>query len=127
MKTITNIKELLVVEDVVDMYLIVDDLRPVMVTMQHRHDSFEEILGGNVHILENFNDFARVTFWEPDTGRTRNLLCDYGQFDIFEEIGKSGIYKVLTITSNSGGAMYYIPRALACLNPFVALSAEETN
>jgi hypothetical protein len=106
--------------------MIVNDMRPLM-TYANRNTPLEDLLGGAIYILEDFNDFAQVTFWNPDTGRTRNLLCDYGQFDICEELGNSGIYKLMLITSNAGGSMYYIPRDLACANPFVALSAKETN
>jgi hypothetical protein len=126
MKQLKSKSELLDVSLVSDIHLIIHDLQSAIYDLKPK-DAFMEFLGGDVFILENFYDFAQVTFFDPDTSRTRNLLCDYGQFDMCESLGMSGIYKIMTITSNAGGAVYYVPKKLAEANPFVALSDEATN
>jgi hypothetical protein len=84
-------------------------------------DSFMEHFGGSVYLLEDFQDFAQVTFF-GEGFRTRNLLCDYGEFDQCEYLYETKIVVIHQCTSNSGGPTFYIPEHLSLANPFVELS-----
>jgi hypothetical protein len=88
-------------------------------------DSFMSMFGGHVHVLEDFQDFAQITF-QNDLSRTTNLMCDYGAFDQCEFLYKSSTVVIHMCTSNSGGPTFYIPGYLTEANPFVLLSVKES-
>jgi hypothetical protein len=104
---------------------IITDLHPLF---EERKDDvdFMEHIGGYVHIVQNFLDFALIPIYGE---RETNLMVDYGVFDIAERVPGTHVryFKFCTLTSDTGGAIYYIPNYYADMNPFVALSIKESN
>jgi hypothetical protein len=103
---------------------VITDLKPLF--LHENHDlNFMEHIGGHVHILQTFFDFALIPIYGD---RESNLMVDYGCFDIAEKIPGTHLryYKFCNVTSDTGGAMYYIPDYYANMNPFVELSVKES-
>ncbi len=70
--------------------------------------TFMEYLGGDVYLLETLDDLAQVTVW----GCGGTLASAAGDFDIAEELpgGEHAVF--VSITSNAGGATYFVPKQL---------------
>jgi hypothetical protein len=74
-------------------------------------DDFMENLGGNMFILETLDDLALVDVFNLDNpGAT--LASSVGQFDIAEELAGGEHIMFVMITSNTGGATYFVPKHL---------------
>jgi hypothetical protein len=78
-------------------------------------DKFMDYLGGDVFLLETLDDLAQVAVWDLDSdGAT--LASAAGGFDVAEELpgGEHAVF--VSITSNSGGATFFIPKQLWTAN-----------
>lgn len=84
---------------------------------------FEEILGGNVFVAENTEDFGKI---EVDLeGNT--LLTNAGTFDIAHLLPEASYAVLVRFTSDTGGATYFIPKDIYLMIPSVLFSIVISN
>lgn len=81
---------------------------------------FMEYFGGYIHLLESLDEIKEIDTgtMHPVEDRFFNLSEVSDTFDICEWSSPSYV-EVCNITSNSGGAVYFVPRDLALQHVFL--------
>lgn len=100
------------------------DLEPVISDLSNHHELIDK-LGGNVYILEEEAELDNIEVYDLEHGNG-TLLTMPGSFDMAERFAGDWV-KVMNLTSDSGGAVYYIPPAIADLNDHVSESIDLSN
>jgi hypothetical protein len=103
---------------------VLDDLKPFISDLASHHELMDE-LGGNVYILEEEAELESIEVYDLDHGNG-TLLTMPGSFDMAERFAGDWV-KVMNVTSDLGGAIYYIPPAIADLNDHVSESIDLSN
>ena len=89
-------------------------------------ESFETIFGGDVHLVERFDDLGYISTFRPDSSGERflNLLQTSDAFDACEWFG-SYVY-IMSATNDAGGQSYWVPKEIADKSNFLIESVEKT-
>jgi hypothetical protein len=125
MKIFSKLNDLLIaLQSNPDYHEILEDMLPVLRGLIPTSTLMND-LGGDVYILETLEDFKEIEVFDLDDPG-KSLLDKAGIFDIVSFCDVDWI-KILSLTSDSGGPVYYIPRELARLNPNVGASLELSN
>jgi hypothetical protein len=77
--------------------------------------AFMNYLGGYIYVIESLDDIKQIdvdSYCEPEN-RFYNLSETSGVFDMCEWTKDHKFVQVMMVTSNSGGAIYLVPRHLA--------------
>jgi hypothetical protein len=97
--------------NIMEMGAVPEDLWQYMLTLRTDEADFMDYLGGDVYLLETLDDLAQVPVWDLERDGI-TLASSAGGFDIAEELpgGEHAVF--VSITSNAGGATYFIPKQL---------------
>jgi hypothetical protein len=84
-------------------------------------ETFDEIVGGNVNVLEVLDDLKRVPTLQPATSQInwKTLEEAPGIFDTCETVLDGQYVELFLATNNGGGEVYLIPKVLASECPNV--------
>jgi hypothetical protein len=125
MKIFSKLNDLLIaLQSNPDYHEILEDMVPVLRGLVPTSTLMND-LGGDVYILETLEDFKEIEVFDlDDPGKT--LFEKAGVFDIVSYCNVDWL-KILSLTSDSGGSVYYIPRELSRLNKYVGQSLELSN
>lgn len=81
-------------------------------------DPFENVLGGDIFLIERFDDLCYIQTTKEDTnGNWMTLLQTSDAFDACEWIGDY-VY-IFCATNNAGGPSFWIPRKVVDKSNFV--------
>lgn len=88
-------------------------------------ESFENSLGGDVFIIERFDDLCHIqTNKEDINGKWMTLLQTADSFDVCEWIGDY-VY-IFYATNNAGGPSFWVPKSIVEESGFLRDSIEKT-
>jgi hypothetical protein len=89
---------------------------------------FMEYFGGYIYVLESLDELKEIDTgtMHPCEDRFLNLSEASDVFDICEWVCGHTYVHVMNITSNSGGASYFIPRPLALQHRYLLDSIHES-
>ena len=103
-----------VFKELKEMMEVPEDMWQHMLLFPHE-GGFMEALGGDVHLLETLDDLAQVPVWDL-AGNEKTLASSAGAFDVAEVLDSSEHAVFVTVTTDTGGAMYFVPNQLWTAN-----------
>lgn len=135
MKIIKNLQELKTAKDEIkelfrDLLNSEDEYREELLKNPNEAATFfMNYIGGYIYIIESLDEISQIDtgLYNDAEARYFNLSEVSDSFDICEWTEDKQFVEIMMVTSNSGGSIYLVPRALALQHVYLRESLEKSS